>query len=66
MPIYILLCLSLQGNNATFSYFLLGSENRFTVDSLTGLITVNGSLDREKQENYSIVVRTGVNLNLSE
>ena len=50
-------CTLPQGDNATFVYSMLGCEERFVVDPLTGVITVSGLLDREKQETFSIVVR---------
>lgn len=57
MYLYIALRYFLQGYNAAFSFSLRG-EDRFIVDPLTGVITVNGTLDREKQENFSFLVRT--------
>ncbi|KAJ7337301.1 hypothetical protein OS493_010160, partial [Desmophyllum pertusum] len=45
-----------QGNNATFSYSLLGSEHPFAINPDTGVLVVNGSLDQEKQEHYSLLV----------
>ena len=38
-------------------YSMMGCGELFAVDPLTGVITVNGLLDREKQEIFSIVVR---------
>lgn len=55
---YVAFLYFLQGDNATFSYSLRGGEDRFIVDPHTGVIAVNGTLDREKQENVSFVVRT--------
>lgn len=46
-----------QGNNATFTYFLLDGEDGFAINPNTGVLVVNGSLDREKQEHYSFLVR---------
>ncbi|XP_073231929.1 cadherin EGF LAG seven-pass G-type receptor 1-like [Porites lutea] len=45
-----------KGDNAAFSYSLRGGEGRFIVDPHTGVIAVNGTLDREKQENFSFLV----------
>ena len=56
--LYVTFLYFLQGDNATFSYSLRGGEDRFIVDPHTGVIAVNGSLDREKQENFSFGVRT--------
>ena len=58
MYLYIALRYFLQGDNAAFSYSLRGGEGRFIVDPHTGVIAVNGTLDREKQENFSFLVRT--------
>ena len=57
MYLYIALCYFLQGDNAAFSYSLRGGEGRFIVHPHTGVIAVNGTLDREKQEQFSFLVR---------
>ena len=49
-------CTLPQGDNATFVYSMLGCGKRFATDPFTGVITVRGLLDREEQENFSIVV----------
>ncbi|XP_020621470.1 cadherin EGF LAG seven-pass G-type receptor 2-like [Orbicella faveolata] len=48
-----------KGNNATFAYYLLDGGGDLAIDPNTGVLTVNGSLDREKQEYYNFLVFAG-------
>lgn len=52
----MLLCLIKQETTAKFGYYLVGGNNKFAVNQLTGDITVNGSLDREMKDTYTLTV----------
>ena len=43
--------------NDTFTYSLVGSSGPFAINSATGAITVNGSLDYETTPSYTVTVR---------
>ena len=43
-------------NNAVFYLIVSGGNDKFKVDSNTGLITTIGDIDREAQAHYSLVV----------
>ncbi|XP_008554394.1 cadherin-89D isoform X3 [Microplitis demolitor] len=49
-----------QGNNAKINYKIdsqsSNNNSRFQIGETTGILTVTGNLDREKQDNYQIVV----------
>ncbi|VVD04616.1 unnamed protein product [Leptidea sinapis] len=46
-----------SGNNAKIRYSLLGDKSeRFFIDSITGTITTNETLDREEWESYYLIV----------
>ena len=44
------------GNNALVTYHLINSEEDFAINRSTGAITVNRPLDRERREQYNIIV----------
>lgn len=45
-----------SGNNALVTYHLINSEEDFTINRTTGVITVNQPLDRETKEHYNVTV----------
>ena len=44
------------GNNALVTYHLINSDEDFTINRSTGVVTVNRPLDRERKEQYNITV----------
>lgn len=46
-----------KGKNAEITYSIISDTEEFKVDPQTGIIRVNGMLDRERQETYSILVQ---------
>lgn len=50
-----------QGENARVTYSLVTETRDFKVDSLTGILSVFGKLDRERQEVYELRIRASDN-----
>ncbi|CAG5076306.1 Similar to kug: Fat-like cadherin-related tumor suppressor homolog (Drosophila melanogaster) [Cotesia congregata] len=49
------------GENSKISYSLITETNDFRVDSITGVLSVYGKLDRERQEIYELKIRASDN-----
>ncbi|XP_066592660.1 fat-like cadherin-related tumor suppressor homolog isoform X2 [Prorops nasuta] len=51
------------GENGQVAYFLVTETNDFRVDPVTGVLSVFGKLDRERQEEYELRIRARDNPN---
>ncbi|XP_044594516.1 fat-like cadherin-related tumor suppressor homolog isoform X4 [Cotesia glomerata] len=49
------------GENSKINYSLITETNDFRVDSITGVLSVYGKLDRERQEIYELKIRASDN-----